>query len=79
MSTIIERSVNPDKRRYINENEGPRHFIDLDAYGSDPFWKEGTLLAILHPVSIDSNFWWRKVLGGWMEGGKKISQKPPFK
>jgi hypothetical protein len=49
------------------------------AYGSDPFWKEGTLLAILHPVSIDSNFWWRKVLGGWMEGGKKISQKPPFK
>ena len=36
MSTIIERSVNPDKRRYINENEGPRHFIDLDAYGSDP-------------------------------------------
>ena len=35
MSTIIERSVNPDKRRYINENEGPRHFIDLDAYGSD--------------------------------------------
>lgn len=36
MSTIIERSVNPDKRRYINENEGPRHFIDLDAYGSNP-------------------------------------------
>ena len=36
MRTIIERSVNPDKRRYINENEGPRHFIDLDAYGSDP-------------------------------------------
>ena len=36
MSTIIERSVNPDKRRYINENQGPRHFIDLDAYGSDP-------------------------------------------
>jgi len=35
MSTIIERSVNPDKRRYINENEGPRHFIDLDAYGID--------------------------------------------
>ena len=33
MRTIIERSVNPDKRRYINENEGPRHFIDLDAYG----------------------------------------------
>ena len=34
MSTIIERSVNPDKRRYINEN--PRHFIDLDVYGNDP-------------------------------------------
>ena len=33
MRTIIERSVNPDKRRYINEN--PRHFIDLDVYGID--------------------------------------------
>ena len=28
--------MNPDKRRYINENEGPRHFIDLDAYGGNP-------------------------------------------
>ena len=36
MRTVTERSVNPDKRRYINENEGPRYFIDLDAYGSDP-------------------------------------------
>ena len=35
MRTVTERSVNPDKRRYINENEGPRYFIDLDAYGSD--------------------------------------------
>ena len=34
MSTIIKRSVNPDKWLYINEM--PRHFIDLDAYGSDP-------------------------------------------
>ena len=36
MRTVTERSVNPDKRRYINENEGPRYFIDLDAYRSDP-------------------------------------------
>jgi hypothetical protein len=30
---ITEQAVNPDKRRYRVVAEGPRHFIDLDAYG----------------------------------------------
>jgi hypothetical protein len=30
---ITEQAVNPDKRRYRVAAEGPRHFIDLDAYG----------------------------------------------
>ncbi|HVA97274.1 MAG TPA: zinc dependent phospholipase C family protein [Bacteroidia bacterium] len=43
---IIKHSVDPDKRRYINKKEGPRHFIDIDHYGKHPFdsipksWKE---------------------------------------
>ena len=30
---LTENAVNPDKRRYRIAAEGPRHFIDLDAYG----------------------------------------------
>lgn len=30
---LSENAVNPDKRRYRVAAEGPRHFIDLDAYG----------------------------------------------
>jgi hypothetical protein len=40
---ITEHAVDPDKRRYINPDEGPRHFIDMDHYGeyaydSVPHW-----------------------------------------
>ena len=43
---IVEHSVDPDKRRYIITNEGPRHYIDIDHYGRYPFdslprkWKD---------------------------------------
>ncbi|HEU4469440.1 MAG TPA: zinc dependent phospholipase C family protein [Flavisolibacter sp.] len=30
-------AVDPDKRRYAVTEEGPRHYIDLDRYGSFPF------------------------------------------
>lgn len=30
---ITENSVNPDKRRYTQEDEACRHYIDLEAYG----------------------------------------------
>lgn len=33
---ITEHSVDPDKRRYVVEEEGNRHFIDLDRYGETP-------------------------------------------
>jgi hypothetical protein len=29
--------VDPDKRRYAVKEEGPRHYIDIDHYGSFPF------------------------------------------
>lgn len=34
---ITEHAVDPDKRRYADTAEGPRHFIDADRYGSHPF------------------------------------------
>ena len=43
---IEEHAVDPDKRRYADTAEAPRHFIDADRYGSAPFdsipqrWKD---------------------------------------
>lgn len=34
---LTEHSVDPDKRRYAIPAEGPRHYIDIDHYGSFPF------------------------------------------
>ncbi|HYK77397.1 MAG TPA: zinc dependent phospholipase C family protein [Daejeonella sp.] len=34
---ITEHSVDPDKRRYADSAEAPRHFIDADRYGTSPF------------------------------------------
>lgn len=43
---LEEHAVDPDKRRYAVEAEGPRHYIDLDHYGLAPYvslprnWKD---------------------------------------
>ena len=37
ISFLTEHAIDPDKRRYAVEGEGPRHFIDLDTYGTYPF------------------------------------------
>jgi hypothetical protein len=34
---ITEHAVDPDKRRYATQFEGPRHFIDIDRWGEYPF------------------------------------------
>ncbi len=34
---ISEHAVDPDKRRYADTLEAPRHFIDVDRYGNAPF------------------------------------------
>lgn len=34
---LAEHSVDPDKRRYAVAEEGPRHYIDIDHYGSPPY------------------------------------------
>ncbi|MFN2458442.1 MAG: zinc dependent phospholipase C family protein [Chitinophagaceae bacterium] len=43
---VSDHAVDPDKRRYAIKEEGPRHYIDLDHYGTYPFdslprnWKD---------------------------------------
>jgi hypothetical protein len=43
---LTNHAVDPDKRRYAIPEEGPRHYIDMDHYGTYPFaqlphhWKE---------------------------------------
>lgn len=34
---ISEHAIDPDKRRYAVADEGPRHYIDIDAYGKYPY------------------------------------------
>lgn len=36
---IAEAAVNPDKRRYVMEEEGPRHYIDIDHYGDSAVYE----------------------------------------
>jgi hypothetical protein len=43
---LSEHAVDPDKRRYMVPDEGPRHYIDIDHYGQYPYdslphqWKD---------------------------------------
>ncbi|MGG9971126.1 zinc dependent phospholipase C family protein [Ferruginibacter sp. SUN002] len=43
---LVEHSVDPDKRRYAVKEEGPRHYIDINHYGTYPYpnlprkWKD---------------------------------------
>lgn len=34
---LAEHAVDPDKRRYLVPEEGPRHYIDIDRYGAYPY------------------------------------------
>ncbi len=34
---VTEHAVDPDKRRYAYKDEAPRHYIDIDHYGTYPF------------------------------------------
>jgi hypothetical protein len=34
---LVSHAVDADKRRYIVEAEGPRHYIDIDHYGASPY------------------------------------------
>jgi hypothetical protein len=34
---LSEHAIDPDKRRYALPEEGPRHYIDIDHYGTYPY------------------------------------------
>ena len=34
---LAEHAIDPDKRRYAIPEEGPRHYIDIDHYGTPPY------------------------------------------
>ena len=34
---VTAHAVDPDKRRYVDTMEAPRHFLDVDRYGINPF------------------------------------------
>jgi hypothetical protein len=34
---LADHAVDPDKRRYVLKEEGPRHYIDIDHYGTYPY------------------------------------------
>ena len=36
---LTEHAVSADKRRYVDSTEAPRHFLDADHYGKNPFAK----------------------------------------
>lgn len=37
ISYLQDHAVDPDKRRYAVQEEGPRHYLDIDHYGSYPY------------------------------------------
>jgi len=37
ISFLSEHAIDPDKRRYAVKDEGPRHYIDIDKYGTYPY------------------------------------------
>ncbi len=69
---ITANAVNPDKRRYSTAGEAPRHYIDIDHYGTYPFdsvprrwddavakFTEDTLLAYgIVPWHVNRMSWW---------------------
>jgi hypothetical protein len=66
---ITEHAVDPDKRRYIVPEEGPRHYIDIDRYGKHPFptlprkWEEA--VKTFGEDSLRANGivpWWIQVM-----------------
>ncbi len=46
---ITEHAIDPDKRRYADPEEAPRHYLDIDKYGAAPYdnlprkWKDAMM------------------------------------
>ena len=79
---LKRHATDPDKRRYAVKEEGPRHFIDLDRYGTYPFdslprqWEralEKYSADTLHKHGIVP--WWLEIMMGRLT--KAFREKDP--
>ena len=48
---LTEHAINPDRRRYVNKYEAPRHYIDFESYGN---WDEINLIPKYWESAVDS-------------------------
>jgi hypothetical protein len=69
---ITAHAISADKKRYVDSTEAPRHYLDADHYGKNPFrfiperWKDAVLKHSEDtlnkygtvPWSIQSNYYW---------------------
>jgi hypothetical protein len=68
---LIRHATDPDKRRYAVKEEGPRHYIDLDRYGTYPFdslpreWKQAVARFTEDTLQQHGIVpWWMEVMTG---------------
>jgi hypothetical protein len=66
---ITEHSGDPDRRKFADEKEGVRHYIDIDRYGKDPFdkmpkkWKDAVEKYTEDTLQLYGiNPWWIEVM-----------------
>lgn len=69
LSFLSDHAVDPDKRRYVLNGEGPRHYINLDHYGPYPFdslprrWNEAVARYSEDPLQrYGIATWWLHVM-----------------
>ena len=61
---VSQHAVDPDRRRNVNPDEAPRHYIDIDRYGKYPFD------SIPH--------WWKKAIKKYSEDSLKAHGINPW-
>lgn len=66
---ISEHATDPDKRRYAIAEEGPRHYIDIDQYGTYPYdslprkWEEAVARYTEDSLNLHGIVpWWIQVM-----------------
>ncbi|NVO03251.1 MAG: S1/P1 Nuclease [Bacteroidetes bacterium] len=66
---ITEHSGDPDRRKFADEKEGVRHYIDIEHYGNDPFntipkiWKDAVAKYTEDTLQLYGiNPWWIEVM-----------------
>lgn len=79
---LSDNAVNPDKRRYILPAEGPRHYLDMDKYGSYPWkelprtWKEASEKYGLDSLNAHGIApWWIQVMLARLTTAFKVKDK----